>query len=172
MKHLVFFTVILLLSLESWAQKDLHALTDDGRRVMLKRDFTWEFIGTGLGDPNRSAVLTVTHVVEMGDACKFQFRMKNNLGYKISTLVPRLVVRNMDGIVYDSKSLSFTSILPTKEKYTEVQFNGIGCHEMSNVTVEDASHCKMGDIDQWNEEEGQCLSHIYLEPSELIKITK
>ena len=48
----------------------------------------------------------------------------------------------------------------------------IGCHEMSLVKVVDAARCRMGDIDQWNEEEGQCLSHIYVEPSELINISK
>ena len=30
----------------------------------------------------------------------------------------------------------------------------------------------VGDIDMFNEEDGQCLSHIYVEPSDLIDISK
>jgi hypothetical protein len=38
--------------------------------------------------------------------------------------------------------------------------------------VFDASRCKMGEIDQFNEEKGECLSRIYVEPSDLINIIK
>ena len=58
------------------------------------------------------------------------------------------------------------------EKYTEVQFAGIGCKDIAHVKVYDAARCNMGDIDQWNEEEGECLSHLYVEPSELINMSK
>jgi hypothetical protein len=172
MKQLYLFAAALMLSLPLSAAPDIHAFTSDGRQVLLKDNNTWSYVESGQGDPSKSAVLTVTEVVEMGDACKFQFRMQNNLGYRISTLVPRLAVKNLDGIIYETKSVSFTSIRPTKAEYTEVQFTGIGCHEMQQVTVFDASRCRMGDIDQWNEEQGQCLSHIYVEPSQLINITK
>jgi hypothetical protein len=30
----------------------------------------------------------------------------------------------------------------------------------------------MGDIDQFNEEEGQCLARVHVEPSDLINISK
>jgi len=30
----------------------------------------------------------------------------------------------------------------------------------------------MGEIDQFNEEEGECLSHIFVEPSDKINISK
>jgi hypothetical protein len=40
------------------------------------------------------------------------------------------------------------------------------------IKVIDASRCRMGDIDQWNEEEGECFSHLYIEPSDLINISK
>ena len=174
MKQLVLIALCLLVHFQANAHDgpDLQALTFDGRKVILKTDHTWDFFEPEIGDPATSAVLTVTKVWEMQDACRFQFRLQNNLGYKISTLVPRLSVHNQDGIIYDSKSISFTTIKPTKREYTEVQFDGIGCHEMAKVKVIDAARCRMGDIDQWNEEEGQCLGLLYVEPSELINISK
>ena len=172
MKQFAPFIVIFMLSLEASAQANIHAFTSDGRRVLLKSNQTWEYIQTESDEPENSAVLSVTEVVEMDTACRFQIRLQNNLGYRISALVPRLSVLNQDGIVFDSKSISFTAIKPTKAKYTYVQFTGLGCHEMSQVMVSEASRCKMGEIDPFNEEPGQCLSHIYVEPSDLINISK
>ena len=172
MKYLVFFVMTLTLTLEAGAQTGIYAFTSDGKRVLLKNNQTWEYASVESDGPENSAVLSVTEVVEMDTACRFQIRLQNNLGYRISALVPRLSVMNQDGILYDSKSISFTAIKPTMTKYTYIQFSGIGCHEMSQLLVSDASRCKMGEIDPFNEETGQCLSHIYVEPSDLINISK
>lgn len=151
---------------------NIKAVTLDGRPVLLKSDNTWEFTKFEQGNPADSAVLTVTRIWEMDDACKLQFRLTNNLGYRISALVPRISVQNKDGIIYDTKSISFASIKPTDSQYTEVQFSGIGCHSIEHMKVFDAARCRMGKIDQWNEAEGECLSHLYVEPSQDINITK
>jgi len=176
MKKLILMTLGLLLSLQVGAQTqpepDLKAVTADGRRILLKSDHTWEFVEFQQGDPATSAVLTVTKVWDMQDACKIQFRLQNNLGYRIGAIVPRFAVQNMDGVVYVSPSISFNGILPTDRKHTEIQISGLGCHEISHLKLIDAARCRMGDIDQWNEKEGECLSHIYLEPSQEINISK
>ena len=176
MKRVIPFTLILLLSLFARAQEpfeaDLKAVTMDGRQVVLKPDRTWSFVEAAQGDPSISAVLSVTKIWDMQKACKLQFRLQNNLGYKISNLVPRMSVQNKEGVIYDTKSISFASIKPTNYKFTDVQFAGIGCSEIAHVKVYDAARCNMGEIDQWNEEEGQCLSLLYVEPSELINISK
>lgn len=176
MRQVFFLPLILLLSLAVHAQTEpdssIRAVTLDGRQVLLNSDQTWEFAEVEAGDPSVSAVLSVTEIWDMQKACKLQFRLQNNLGYRISNLVPRLSVQNQAGVIYDSKSISFASIKPTNHKYTDVQFEGIGCHEISHVKVYDAAHCNMGEIDQWNEEEGECLSHLYVEPSQLINISK
>jgi hypothetical protein len=151
---------------------ELEAITDEGRVVLLKEDHTWSFVETEEGDPSSSAVLSVINVQEMQDACRLELRLQNNLGFKISNLIPRFAVYNQEGILYDSASKSFVQIKPTKRKYNYIQFSGIGCYEISRIKVYDAARCKMRDIDQWNEEEGQCLSYIYVEPSELINISK
>lgn len=176
MKHIILMALTLLLSLGVYAQSssepDLKAVTSDGRQIRLKSDHTWEFVEFQQGDPATSAVLTVTQVWDMEDACKLQFRLQNNLGYKIGAIVPRFAVQNMQGIVYVSPSISFNGILPTDNKYTEIQISGLGCHEISHLKLTDAARCRMGEIDQWNEKEGECLSHIYLEPSQQINISK
>ena len=182
MKQLILMTLILLLSLAVQAQsqleqiepeaEDIKAVTKDGRQILLKGDHTWEFVQFQQGDPSTSAVLSVTKVWELQEACKLQFRLQNNLGYKIGAIVPRFTVQNPQGIVYVSPSISFNGILPTDDKYTEIQISGIGCHEISHMKLIDASRCRMGPIDMWNEKDGECLSHIYLEPSEEINISK
>jgi hypothetical protein len=179
-KHVIPMTLLLLLPLVVHAQEkpeqiepsSIKAVTLDGRQVLLKPDNTWEFVTLAQGDPSASAVLSVTRIWDMEQACKLQFRLQNNLGYRISTLVPRMSVQNQAGVIYDSKSISFASLKPTTEKYTEVQFAGIGCKDISHIKVYDAARCNMGDIDQWNETEGECLSHLYVEPSALINISK
>lgn len=176
LKHTISLALVFLLTLtthsNAQAQSDIKAFTVDGRQVLLKSDQTWEFATLAQGDPSVSAVLTVTRIWDMEKACKLQFRLQNNLGYKISNLVPRMSVQNLEGVIYDSKSISFASIKPTNDKYTEVQFERIGCKDIAHLKVYDAARCNMGDIDQWNEEEGECLSHLYVEPSELINISK
>jgi len=157
---------------QAQSDEDISAVTLDGKAVVLKSDHTWEFVELAAGDPANSAVLTVTRVWEMDDACKLQFRLKNNLGYRISALVPRLSVQNQDGIIYDTKSISFASIKPTDTQFTEIQFSGIGCHNIAHIKVFDAGRCRMGEIDQWNEKEGECLSHIIVEPSQDVNISK
>jgi len=154
------------------AQAGLYAYTGDGRRVLLKPDQTWEYIQLPSESAEDSVVLSVTEVVEMDTACRIQIKLQNNLGYRIYSLVPRLSIRNADGIVYTTKSLSYSAVRPTEARYTNVQFNGIGCRDISQVWVSDAGRCKMGEIDQFNEKEGECLSHIFVEPSDKINMSK
>ncbi|MCP4467823.1 MAG: hypothetical protein GY813_13880 [Halieaceae bacterium] len=172
MKQLAMAIFLCSLSLQALAQEATQAYTSDGRRVMLNTDGTWDYFEVGSSDPGNSAVLRVTEVYEMDDACRVQFQLTNNLGYRISSLVPRLAVHNMDDIVYTERSLSYSAVKPTDSKWKSVQFTGLGCRDISRVVVFDASRCKMGEIDQFNEEKGECLSRIYVEPSDLINIIK
>ena len=108
----------------------------------------------------------------MNDACRIDLRMQNNLGFKIRSLVPKFAAYNTEGVLYESRSTSFGAIKPTRDQYQKIQFNGIGCNQISLLKVHSAAHCTMGEIDKYNEEEGQCLSHIFVQPSDLINISK
>jgi len=151
----------------------LEAITSDGRMVVLYENHRWEFVEIEHGDPKSSAVLVVTELKEMQEACGMQLHLQNNTGHKIRSLTPRLTVYNEENIVFDHKSVSFTSIKPGRDQYRRLQFNGIGCHEIRWVRVHDAEHCMIGSaIDMFNAEEGQCLSLIHVVPSDLINISK
>ncbi|NND66841.1 MAG: hypothetical protein HKN19_04560 [Halioglobus sp.] len=152
-------------------EPEIEAITVDGRSVILHEDHTWDFVEPEKGNPETSAVLTVTKLQDMGEACRMQLHMQNNLPFKIRSLVPRFTVYNLDNVMYDSKSKSFTAIKPTRDQYRELQFS-LGCRDISRILVHGAERCTMGDIDMFNEEDGQCLAHIYMTPSDLINISK
>lgn len=157
-----------------WAHEDaeLRGITDDGRRVILKQDHTWDFITLVEGDPQDSAVLTVLEVTDLEGACRLKLHLKNNLPMKIVHLVPRMNIYNHEGVLFDSVSKSFAGLRPGKDKYTHVQFDGLGCTQIGLVKIVSAARCRMGDLDIWNAEEGKCLSRLHLMPTDLINISK
>ena len=154
------------------ASADMEAVTKDGRHVILKDDNTWEYIQSEEGDPSKSAVLSVIKVEDLGSICKVGIRLQNNLGYRIDSLVPTFSVYKPGGLHFESVSKGFSSIKPTRDLYREVTFHGIGCSELDYVLVHDADQCNMGPLDKYNNEEGECLSKIFVEPSDLINIRK
>jgi len=151
---------------------DIEAVTRDGRHVLLKDNMTWEYIQSKEGDPSTSAVLSVIKVEDLGSVCKIGLRLQNNLGYRIQSLVPTFSVYKTGGLRFESVSEAFSSIKPTRDLYREIQFHGIGCSEVDHILVHDADQCNMGQLDKYNNKEGECLSKIFVEPSDLINIRK
>ena len=154
------------------ASADVEAVTKDGRHVLLKDDKTWEYIQSDEGDPSNSAVLSVINVEDLGGACIIGLRLQNNLGYRIKSLVPTFSVYKTGGLRFESQSKGFSSIKPTRELHREIRFYGIGCSEVDHVLVHGADQCNMGELDKFNNKEGECLSKIFVEPSDLIHIRK
>lgn len=161
-------------ALAAYGQKEvgINATTYDGRDVILHEDHTWEFVEYQPGNPETSAVLTILKVVEMDEACRLEMRLQNNLNFKIRSLVPAFSVFNQSGTLFETRSKGFAGIKPTKRQYKTLQFNGIGCRDISRIRVHGAERCTMGNIDMFNAEEGQCLGYIYVEPTDLINISK
>ena len=147
-------------------------VTPDGRRVLLRNDHTWEVIEIEQGDPSISAVISVANISGVRNACKVGLRLENKLGYKIKSLIPSFSVYTKKGILFETVSKAFSSIKPTRDQYRQIQFIGITCEDNGHVKIHGAEHCSMGSMDKFNEEEGECLSHIYVQASDLIKITK
>jgi hypothetical protein len=147
-------------------------VTPDGRRVLLRNDHTWEVIEVEQEDPATSAVISVANISGLRNACKIGLRLENNLGYKIKSLIPSFSVYTKKGVLFETVSKSFSSIKPTKKQYRQIQFIGITCEDIGHVRIHGAGHCSMGLMDKFNEAEGECLSHIYVQASDLIKITK
>ncbi len=169
---LVLLGTVLSATAVAHSEQNLRATTDDGRVVVLKVDHTWDFVTVQDLEPEKSAVFTVTKVEDLKDACRLQVRLENKMGFKLRNIVPRMAVYNLDGVKFDRGSVAFSSIKPTKDQYTKVQFDGIGCSEISQIKVYDAGRCVMGHIDKWNEKEGECLSYLHIVPSDLINISK
>ena len=154
------------------ARADIEAVTKDGQRVILKDDKTWDYLQSQEGDPSKSAVISVTSLDDLGSTCKLGLRLQNNLGYRIKSLVPTFSAYKVGGLRFESVSKGFSSIKPTRDLYREIQFHGIGCSQIDYILVHDADQCNMGQIDKYNNEKGECLSKIFVEPSDLINIRK
>ena len=144
----------------------------DGGRVLLRNDHTWEVIEVEQDDPTMSAVISVANISGLRNACKVGLRLENNLGYNIKSLIPSFSAYTTKGVLYETVSKSFSSIKPTKKQYRQIQFIGITCEDIGHVRIHGAEHCSMGQMDKFNEAEGECLSHIHVKASDLIKITK
>ena len=147
-------------------------VTPDGRRVLLRDDHTWEVIEVDQEDPSISAVISVANTRGLRNACKIGLRLENHLGYNIKSLIPSFSAYTTDGVLFETTSKAFSSIKPTRNQYRQIQFIGITCEDIGHVRVHGAEHCSMGPMDKFNEAEGECLSHIHVQASDLIKLTK
>lgn len=153
-------------------KEGIKVVTPDGRHVLLRHDNTWEYLQIEQGLPSESALMEVANIKELRNACKVGLRLTNNQGYKIKSLVPSFSAYTSDGVRYETVSKAFSNLKPTRDQYRQVQFIGLRCQDIDHIVVHGAGHCSMGPMDKFNEAEGECLSHIYVEASDLIKITK
>jgi hypothetical protein len=153
-------------------REGIEVVTPDGRHVLLRHDNTWEYIQIEQGKPAQSALIEVANMKELSNACKVGLRLTNNLGYKIKSLVPSFSAYTKDGVLYETVSKAFSSIKPTRNQYQQVQFIGLRCRDIGRIQVHGAGNCSMGPMDKFNEAEGECLSHIYVQASDLISISK
>ena len=150
----------------------IRVVTPDGRQVLLRNDNTWEYIQVEQGEPSKSALIEVANIKELRNACNIGLRLTNNLGYKIKSLVPTFSAYTRDGVLYNTVSTAFSTIKPTRDQYRQIQFIGLRCQDIEHIVVGGAGHCSMGPMDKFNEAEGECLSHIHVQASDLIDISK
>ena len=150
----------------------IEVVTPDGRHVLLKDDQTWEYLEFEQLPAEESAVLSVANIKNLGNACDIGFRLTNNLPYKIRSLVPRFSAYTSDQLLFETRSKSFNSIKPTGSQYRKVRFIGINCADISHIKLHGANRCTMGPFTKYDSGEGECLKQIYVEKSDLIKVTK
>lgn len=150
----------------------IQVVTPGGRHVLLRDDNTWEYIQVEQGLPSKSALIEVANIKELRNACNVGLRLTNNLDYKIKSLVPSFSAYTRDGILYEKVSTAFSTIKPTRDQYRQIQFIGLRCQDIDRILVSGAGHCSMGPMDKFNEAEGECLGHIYVQASDLINISK
>ena len=153
-------------------KEGVEVVTPNGRHILLKDDYTWEYIEVEHLPAGESAVLEVVNLKEHGNTCDIGFRLTNNLPYKIKSLVPRFSAYNRDQVKYETLSKSFNSIKPTRSQYQKVRFIGISCSDISHIKLHGADRCTMGPFTKFDSGEGECLKQVYVQESDLIKVIK
>ena len=171
----------ILLSTFLFAQPALAAvelITPEGQRVRLNDDHTWDYVSPDsaqqLSESQQPyALLRVSHFDELdGRACRLGVILQNNLPYKIKSLAIRFSAYKSESIPYDSVTRSFSEIKPTDRQYRKLLFRNIECSAIHHIKVEDPGHCSMGKLDRFSAQSGDCIEHIKIEPSELVKISE
>jgi hypothetical protein len=118
------------------------------------------------------AVLFLDGKMDGSRVCRLQLRLVNNLPYEIRSLVPEFSIFRASGVLYDSAFSGFSFIKPGDSQRREVRFNGIDCADIARVRVGGGDRCEMGDLDKFSNTKGQCLSHVRVEPSSVMKFDK
>ena len=150
----------------------VEVVTPNGRHILLKDDFTWEYLEVEQLPAGESAVLEVVNIKELRNTCDIGFRLTNNLPYMIKSLVPRFSAYTGDNVKYETRSKSFNSIKPTRSQYQKVRFIGIACQDISHIKLHGADRCTMGPFTKFDSGEGECLKRVYIQESDLIKVIK
>ena len=153
-------------------REGVEVVTPNGKHVLLKDDFTWEYLEVEQLSAGESAVLEVVNVKELGNTCDIGFRLTNNLPYKIKSLVPRFSVYTGDQLMFETRSKSFNSIKPTGSQYQKVRFIGISCKDIAHIKLHGADRCTMGPFTKFDSGEGECLKRVYVQESDLIEVIK
>ena len=175
--RLVGISVLALLLVQP-ARAAFELTTPDGRQVRLNDDHTWEYLTadepqTPDTSQQQQAVLRVAHVDEMeGDSCRIGVVLENRLPYRIKNLAFRFYAFKSETLPYDSVTRNFFEIKSTDDQYHRLFFRGIRCSDIHHIHVEDPGRCAMGDLDKFSTRPGDCLEHVRVEPSDLIRMVK
>jgi len=153
-------------------REGVEVVAPNGRHILLKDDYTWEYLEVEQLPAAESAVLEVVNIKELGNTCDIGFRLTNNLPYKIKSLVPRFSAYTMGNVMYETRSKSFNSIKPTASQYQKVRFIGIACADISHIKLHGADRCTMGPFTKFDSGEGECLKRVYVQESNLINVIK
>jgi hypothetical protein len=154
------------------AHADTEILTPDGRRVLLKDDFTWKYLTQGAEDSAEHVLLSIEKMRPERKSCVFGLRLVNNMATRVKNVVPQFRAYNRSGVVFETVYQSFTNIKPTLSEYQEIRFSGIRCDEIERVQVVGADRCTMGELTKYSRAKGECLKLIRVQPSDLATISK
>jgi hypothetical protein len=171
---------LLALALPAHVLGDTEAVTDDGRRVVLRDDGTWAYAEAQAADeasPTDEAGRRVVHLTlerkkPRVNGCRLGLRLRNALGEEMRNVVPQVTAFLKDDTAYDTVFVGFQNINPTQSQYKEIGFSGITCDDIAYLKVGGADRCNMAGLTTYSSEKGECLAHIVVEPSALITISK
>jgi hypothetical protein len=166
------------LLLPTLALADMEVTTPDGRRVLLKDDRTWTYIGgdrSSQAEPTATgsgAILTVVNAATRGRSCHVGLRLTNNLPYNISTLVLYVTAYTDSDVAYDAVPVAFQGIRTTLNQYQGIIIPSLTCENVNRLQVHGGDRCEMGPYTKFSSAKGECLQQVSVQPSSLIRIGK
>lgn len=146
--------------------------TDDGRKILLRSNGTWEPFEEAAAKAAGKAVLTLEKRANLPRGCRIGLRMQNNLAAQIRTLVLRFTAYKDGSIPFETVSRGYTYIKPTMSQYQEVTFRGITCDEVSSVEIFAARNCHIGDLTKYSATADDCLQLITVNPSDRMVLSR
>ena len=171
--------VVAGMSLLPAAAADFGVTGPDGRRILLKDDNTWRYVGAKDKEPAKEKpkdegemILRVERKTEFGSSCRYDLRLVNNLPYEVRSIVPAFWAYRPNGVVYDRVLSAFQSIKPGDSQSQEIHFHGITCQNIARVQVLGGDRCVMGDLDRFSEAKGECLAKVRVVASDLVRFEK
>jgi hypothetical protein len=147
-------------------------MTDDGRKILLRSNGTWELFEEAAAKAAGKAVLTLERRENLPNGCRIGLRMQNDLAAQIRTLVLRFTAYKNETIAFETVSRGYSYIKPTMSQYQEVSFRGITCDEISSVEVFAARNCHIGDLTKYSATAEDCLQLLSVNPSEIMVISR
>ena len=172
-RQFVFF-VLLQLSMGT-AGAAMEAVTEDGRRVRLLDDQTWEFIDTeaGAAEPLAARItIKVTSATDRQSKCVYGLRLQNDAQFPIQSLVPQFSAHVKGDVKYETVFVGFQRIKPTQNQYQELIFSRIQCSEITRIKVHGGDRCTMGELTKYSRSKGECLKQVKILSSPLVTIAK
>lgn len=163
----------------------IDAVTEDGRRVRLLDDQTWEFMSeettdaakTDAGDSSDGTIealisITVARKEDRHGNCIYGLRLQNDTGFLIYNLVPQFTAYIESDVNYENVFRGFQRIKPMRSQFQELKFSRIKCDEITRIQVHGGDRCAMDKLTRFSTEKGECLKHVKIIPSTLVNIAK
>lgn len=164
--------LVALLTVGCYAMAATEAVTDDGQRVRLLDDFTWEYIESVRDDIAPEITIEVLSKVEEHGNCRIGLKLHNKASYRIVSIVPQFAAYLVGDIRFDNVFVSFQDVKPTLSQYQELEFRKVSCVQLSHVLVHGGDRCNMDDLTKYTGEKGECLRRVEVLASPVINISK
>ena len=166
------FTGLLLCVSAGFATAVLDLVTEEGDRVRLYDDYTWEYIETQDSEVEPRISLNLVSKITQGDNCVFGIKLQNDAPYPIVSLVPQFAAHIKDDILFDNVFIPFQNIKPTLSQYQKLIFKRVTCEEITRVEVHGGDRCNMEELTKYSTDKGACLQRVKVVPSSLIEFAK
>ena len=153
------------------AAADFKLTAPDGRRVLLKDDFTWSY----LDEADENAPHVVFSVVSrkvLQSSCSFRVELTNNLGTLVRSIVPQVSAITKKGTVYDTVFVGFAFVKPTRVQSKEIIFSGLPCSRIDRLKVHGGDRCNMADLTPSSANSGECLAKVRVAKSDVVRVSK